>query len=614
QLPTITSVFYRYEPAFLSDTPEWFYVPIQPADAIVEAIRVAQRERIPVAYVDAEFDNVNRHSVPLPDPLMISTIGLEEYAQRCDEIIDVMPPDPGDQLREMHMAFKLAELARGVDGDVLFVCGLAHWRRIRETLQNNEARTLEGTPIPSEWVRVRTLEPRSIPHLVGDLPYLVGRYEKHRSGFELDDFEPVTPLKELLLTTRRVHERDDPGTLERAEPQRLRTMLDYVRKLTVSRGRLIPDAFDLVTAAKGVIGNDYALHLLAVANLYPFNAPTVDEVDDVASWTDLVEQVYDASGGVDLFGEAEDGANGASESASSESGSAEAWTPDPRESDAPVQMVADSGLLDGEEVKLNCRLPGTPFHIGRLRLERRPDFNRRQKLRERWDESVQCSWPPEDIVIENFRDYVGKRALSLARIGLTRSEPFTTSFLDGIDIRATMRDVVERRIHVREEPRVPGDVGALVIIFEEDDFGEAFPWRTTWMAEHPNESTLAFYATDYHDQLIGPGIARAHYGGCLLIFPPIGIPDIWNDMRFERARTPSERLLLAALYWSRDRYVVQVSARPPRPEVKEEATRRGRHLLHLPLSTFGATTLERIRRVHVLNGQQVRTWAHRFIR
>jgi hypothetical protein len=133
------------------------------------------------------------------------------------------------------------------------------------------------------------------------------------------------------------------------------------------------------------------------------------------------------------------------------------------------------------------------------------------------------------------------------------------------------------------------------------------------MAEHDQESTLAFYATDPRADLVGPGIGRIHYGGCLFIYPPVVIPDVWDDLRFERARRPSERLLLAALAWSRDRFVAYAGPNPPAPEVQAQAAQLGRHIVYLPLTSFSAPTLEKLRRAHVLNGRQVRSWADRFI-
>ena len=59
--------------------------------------------------------------------------------------------------------------------------------------------------------------------------------------------------------------------------------------------------------------------------------------------------------------------------------------------------------------------------------------------------------------------------------------------------------------------------------------------RATWYAEHAEESTLAFYATDHLRNLVGPGIAQAEYGGAFFLYPPRAIPDIWIDPRLDFA-------------------------------------------------------------------------------
>ena len=100
----------------------------------------------------------------------------------------------------------------------------------------------------------------------------------------------------------------------------------------------------------------------------------------------------------------------------------------------------------------------------------------------------------------------------------------------------------------------------------------------------------------------------------MMLYPPQPIPDIWDDLRFERARTPSERLLLSALWYSTDRFVAHLAESPPRSELREAAERLGKHLVHLPLSSMSSTTIEKLRRFHVLNGHEVRSFAARFIR
>lgn len=604
-LPQISVVTYCDAPRFLTghrpseyrdDAREsssiTYYVPVHPADGMVEALRIAVGERIPRYFVDADVDDFVSARTTLPDPHCLHTIGLSQYFEQCRPFLEAHPHSELDGVREAHMAARLRELRREHSGPILFVCGLAHWLHVRRHLEAGTGNQHQGRGLAEE-LAIFVAEGRSVPHLVGEMPYLVAAYEHHRAGWDLEDFSATGALKDLVLEARETHALHFPDSLNSTTVQSLRTTLDFARRMTVRRGSLMPDTYTLTVAANGVVGNDFALALLETAQSYPWNPVEADR-----------SVLFEPRSGGQPTDEEPDTAE-----------DARASLPGAETSRYPQGFIAgDRADLDGYETAVRSRTPGTAFSYGRLRLERRPDWRRRRRYEVDWDPRRQCSWPPEDLVIENFRDYVGRRALSLAKVAVARSEPFTTSFLDGLDLRASLRDVVERRVFVREEPRIPGGVGALVMIFEEDDFGERYPWRSTWLAEHHNESTLAFYATDFMKDVLGPGVARARYGGCMLIFPPIGILDVWVDMRFERARTPSERLLLAAIYWSQDHFIVHVGGRPPSEGVKAEARRRAKHVLHLPLTTFSSSTLERLRRVHVLNGQEVRSWARWFIR
>ena len=564
-LPSVSVVLYREQPDFLDPGAPAWYVPVQPGDGIIEALRVARSERLPSHFVDAEVEGFVGRPVVLPDSHAAPGMGIGEYYHACRPVLARHPRTAEDELRESHMARRLADLQGRYTGQILFLCGMAHWEGVRRHLVRGTGTLSEGTGPAPEQVRLLRPHGRSLPFLMGEMPFLVEAYERHRAGIDLEDFDPGAALKELLLEARATLIRDFPESLEEAGPQGLRGVLDFTRKLTVRRGYLYPSSYHLVVAAKGMVGNDFALSVLDLAHRYRWQ-------DDPG---------------------ADDGG---------------------REGSDPVAMNDRSAVLGDEAVEARSRVPGVAFEYGRLQLERVPDARRRKEWLSGWDPGLQCSWPPEDLVIENFRDYIGRRALSLARVALARVEPFTASLLDGIDFRETLRDLTQGKIWVRDEPPVPGAVGALVLIFDEDEFGERFPWRATWLAEHHNESTLAFYATDFRDSLIGPGIARASYGGCMLVYPPRSVPDIWHDLRFERARRPSERLLLAALYYSEDRFVVHVAKQPPSHGVRREARRRNKHILHLPLSTFSRRTLERVRRFHVLNGQHVRSYAQRFVR
>jgi hypothetical protein len=141
-----------------------------------------------------------------------------------------------------------------------------------------------------------------------------------------------------------------------------------------------------------------------------------------------------------------------------------------------------------------------------------------------------------------------------------------------------------------------------------------YPWRTTWYAEHTEESTLAFYASDFRAEMVGPGICVATYGGALFLFPPIAIPDIWHDPRLDFTETLEERILAAACLHSRQPHIALLSGLPPGAGWRRLAKRFHKKLVHLPLAQFSDSTIGQLRMVHVLNGKQVRSYAAQFIR
>ena len=134
------------------------------------------------------------------------------------------------------------------------------------------------------------------------------------------------------------------------------------------------------------------------------------------------------------------------------------------------------------------------------------------------------------------------------------------------------------------------------------------------MSEHHDESTLALYATDFHDEIVGPGIGLAKYGGGLFLFPPRPIPDVWSDPRLDLADTLEERLLIGACMHSNERHIAVLSDPPPGAAWRRIAKTFRKILVHVPLSRFSQQTIQQLRLVHVLNGQEIRSFAAHFIR
>ncbi|MDH5656384.1 MAG: hypothetical protein OEZ34_10780, partial [Spirochaetia bacterium] len=228
-----------------------------------------------------------------------------------------------------------------------------------------------------------------------------------------------------------------------------------------------------------------------------------------------------------------------------------------------------------------------------------------------WDHSGICSYPPEDIIIEEFGNYLQDKAKNLLTGSETRTLPFSSSLLDGIDYRETIRNYHQGKIFVKDDTAFGIDAGSVVIIFDEND--KNFNWKMVWWGEHSQESDMAFYATPPGEHSAGPGIFRCHYGGLILTYPPGRLHDIWNDDYYKGLENPADKLLAVALEYNEKKAVVHLAHKPPHAKLQSLAGRMGQKIIHIPISTVDPITLGRVRRFHVLDSRERRNDAGDFI-
>jgi hypothetical protein len=536
------------------------YVPIDPCQPVIAAIRTAIGERIPRAYIDLETPRFEATSSTFPDPYAVKRVRPEAFAAA---LLPATPrPRPGQHAdRVAWMADRLRSLERRHERTLL-VASLLDWPWIREAYRAR----IEPPEPEATWAPIRThaVDPASAVFFLGELPFVTGLYERGRIELTPDDNLSVDGVKELLLAARERLRVERPRLAERATPALLSTALRYARNLSLIGRRLTPDFHTLVVATRQTLGDDLALALAEVAREYPY----ADRPPPPGA--------------------------------------------DPAE---PLRMGHGRAEVPGHGVvPVVSRLPGQSITWRTVTLRPRPPEPERRKWAQRWDPFGMCSWPPEDERIESFHRHVRDQARALLGADLARSEKFTTSVRDGLDIRETLRHWHTGDLYVKVIPPARGSVDAVVFLFDTPARPEDYPHRATWFAEHAEESTLAFYATDPFRDVIGPGIARARYGGALFLYPPRAVPDVWTDPRFDPAHTLEDRLVAAAARYARDRHVAIVSPRPPSIAWRRLARQHGRRLVHLPLGRFGGQLIERLRTFHVLNGKHVRSFAADYIR
>src|SRR5216683_7491578 len=100
-----------------------------------------------------------------------------------------------------------------------------------------------------------------------------------------------------------------------------------------------------------------------------------------------------------------------------------------------MHISGEEVWLDTRKIRLRRRLPSTKRRLRPVGLKPR----KKEKFPGEWASQLDggsiCSYPPEDLVIEDYGRFLKRRAKSLLSEERTRTEPFTTSILDGIDLR-----------------------------------------------------------------------------------------------------------------------------------------------------------------------------------
>jgi hypothetical protein len=567
-LPTPTVVLQRETPGFQSG--EWSpdqnddefddadaicsYVPIDPCQGVITALRVAMGEHLPRHFIDLETASFQPYTDALPDPYALKRVAIERFAaavlpelerpqqqQRCDRIA--------------HMARRLRELSTRFES-VLFVCSVLDWPWIREAYVEDTSCEAEDDYVsePESY----QVEPDTLLFALGELPFITGLYERARAELEDDENLSIDGVKELLLSARDAYRRDLKRRARKITPHLLVQCLKYIRNLSLIERRMTPDLYTMVMAAKQIAGDQYALHVAETARDYPYTRPVGLET---------------------------------------------------------IQMGIDRASLPGGDlVDMVNRLEGPPLMWRSCDLQRRPEPREVEQWQMRWNPHAQCSYPPEDESVENFRAHVFDRAKAIMGADLVQTEKFTTSIKDGIDIRDTMRNWHEGGIYVKVLPPSRGKLDCVVMLFDSPADPRDYPWRTTWFAEHDEESTLTFFATDYKQELVGPGIGLATYGGAMFLYPPVPIVDVWMDPRLDFTETMEERLLAAACLHSDCPTIALLSPAPPGAGWRRLAKRYKKKWVHIPIGQFGESTIQQLRMVHVLNGRHVRSYADHFIR
>ena len=579
---------------------------VTPGDPLSEAMRWASERGRRVFLIDPDVGYVGRYHERYLDPHVAWELGPAPYFDAIRELARSAPRSAQDDLRERGMAFHLQRAREESRGSLVAVVGAAHAEELRRHLHQPTAAPLARQVRTA--VNLHHLHPDSLTALLVDPPLAHAVYETLRAGelpAETGLRQAVSRRVELVRAGLRLITGSDPDesrerhralvrfaarhgarigptgapvpdrralarvvwrvaaasyeeqTRESTNPWQGRLFFDFARRQAWLQGLLVPGLYEWVVAGRGVGDDNLAWEIFDAARSYP--------------WQEVAAEI-------------------------------------------PTARV-DGELLDlgTRKIRFRRRFFRVKQRLVAVPVRRRPDSSQAAQWLEGFAGDMLCSYPPEDLVLEDYGRFLQHKAVSILSAEWTRTEPFSTSMLDGIDLRETMLKWYDGRVYVREQGRAPGRAGSVVVIFDEDAEGTAFPYLMTWHGEHDQESDMAFYSTDPTRQIVGPGIMRATYGGLMLTYPPGRVFDVWQDDDYASARGKAEVLLMAGIDYSQEKLVVHVAPAPASARLRAHAAAQKKRIVHVPLGTLSPPTLRKLRTVHILAGQDKRAIAKDYV-
>ena len=588
------------------------YVPVEITDPFMEALRSGEEVKAAAHFVDPDLDRPAHPPETYPDPYALRRIGYRSYVESW--LACPRPSNHRLRRQAQGMAWRLQSLP-GRQA-VWVVLSLNLFPLVLEALEKPQAEPLARQR--RTGVQVLNLHPDCLAEVLLEPPFFQAVYERCRqpsrgarakTGKPDPQPEPgnppfrviASPAEEPLQaldssverTARQVAWRAGPVRKEASEEDAAVAGVGSIDRQRMIF-RLLAESEKRYGAATGERVSHWQRRLLGrylrnlafldrqlVAGLFDLTVAARSVVDDNYAW-----DLWELAGG------------------------------------SPHQKTQSDLMtvrISGEELYANMRRIRLRRRLPRRKARVRPYGLRGRKKEEvpgewarQFDGSGICSYPPEDLVLEDYGAFLKKKGKSVLSAERSKVEVFKTSLLDGIDVRETLRNWHQGQLYVREFQRVSGEVGAVVVVFDEDSENR-YHWCTTWLGEHAQESDMAFYSTNPYDRIVGPGISRAEYGGFLLSYPPRRMLDVWQDPDYGMAESKAETLLLAGLDYTLERLVVYVAARPPRSVFRTIASRMGRKIVYVPIGQLSPVSLKKIRVVHVLDGFDKRPLAKDYI-
>ena len=245
------------------DPLQWVYIPVEPTDPFMEALRTAHELGIRIELIEPNWGDRPHIGDAYPDSYAIQTIGRERYING----FRLQKNEPTEEMIEHAEA--MARKLQGLhpDREVVAVVSLNMLDLILDAMELPQERDIE--PRGSAYLaELCNAHPDCLAEITVEFPFLIDRYNRYRANLsgEPQFLDRIKTQLAVLETAEVAYWRNGEGRLDSWQ---YRQIAKFARNLAHSSGELAADIVDLTLASRGVVDDNYASHVWHALNHYP---------------------------------------------------------------------------------------------------------------------------------------------------------------------------------------------------------------------------------------------------------------------------------------------------------------------------------------------------------
>jgi hypothetical protein len=245
------------------DPLQWVYVPVEPSDPFIEALRTGLELGLRIEFIEPNWGDRPHLGDAYPDTYAIQMIGRESYVNSYR----LEKHEPTEEMLEYTQAMARKMQGLQPDRETLAVVSLNVLDCLLDAMELPQERPIE--PRGSAYLaEVCNVHPDCLAEITVEFPFLIQRYQRHRSE-EIPDLQLLDRAEAQLAVLKTADVALWRSGGARLEAWQYRQIEKFARNMAHSSGELVADVVDLTLAARGVAGDRYARQVWNALNLYP---------------------------------------------------------------------------------------------------------------------------------------------------------------------------------------------------------------------------------------------------------------------------------------------------------------------------------------------------------